>query len=365
MSIFKLLLVEDNDGDIKACRDTVARYKDEKEREVDLVECRDVKEALDKLDNSFDGAIIDLKLADKGDEGNYVSKKITELNFRIPIAILTGTPDAADTDFAYIGVFKKGEENAGYTNILDKFWDIHDTGLTRIMGGRGEIERALNQVFRKNLMPEIYRNRWTEYGRTDSARTEKALLRHALSHLFQLVNNDGERCFPEEVYLVPPLTDQIHTGSIVKEKSSNQWFVVLNPACDLVIREGGECNTDRILIIEIDLQTSLFPNHPATGLSRSQKNDLEKAFNNKKSAYYHWLPKTDFFNGGFLNFRKLTTMSKEEFNRKFEKPVVQISPFFTKDIIARFSAYYARQGQPDIDFERFISPLTTQTENPE
>jgi hypothetical protein len=137
----------------------------------------------------------------------------------------------------------------------------------------------------------------------------------------------------------------------------------MNPACDLVIRDNGECNTDRILIVEIDSQTSLFPGHPATGLSNSQKKNLEKAYRNNKSAYYHWLPRTDFFEGGFLNFRKLSSLSSEEFNERFEKPAVQISPSFVKDMVARFSAYYARQGQPDIDFEHFINPPTAQTGN--
>ncbi|HNY28678.1 MAG TPA: response regulator [Candidatus Sumerlaeota bacterium] len=286
-------------------------------------------------------------------------RRIAESHLRIPVAILTGTPDAADLDFAYIGVFKKGDPGSGYADLLDRFWGIHNTGLTRIMGGRGIIEETLSKVFRENLLPQ--KDKWVAYGQTDPSRTEKALLRHALSHLLQLLDDDGNRCFPEEVYLTPPLTDKIRTGSIVKEKRSEQRFVVMNPACDLIIRDNGECNTDRILMVEIDSQVSLFPGYPATGLSKSQKQDLEKAYRNKKSLYYHWLPKTDFFEGGFLNFRKLSSLSSEEFNERFEKPAIQISPSFVKDMVARFSAYYARQGQPDIDFVHFLDPPAVQT----
>lgn len=362
MSAFRLLIVEDDEQNLTACRATVARYKDEKQREVDLIECKSVKEAFEKLDTSFDGAIIDLRLADHGDEGTQVVSRIAELHFRIPVAILTGTPTAADEDFPYIGVFTKGEPGAGYAELLDRFWGIHNTGLTRIMGGRGKIEETLNKVFRENLLPQI--DKWVAYGETDSLRTEKALLRHALSHLLQLLDDDGDRCFPEEVYLNPPLTDKIRTGSVVKERGSAQRFVVMNPACDLVIRDNGECNTDRILIVEIDLQSELFSEYPVSGLSNNQKSILEKAFRNTKSAYYHWLPKTDFFEGGFLNFRKLISLSREEFTERFEKPTVQISPSFVKDMVARFSAYYARQGQPDIEFEHFINSPIVKTENP-
>lgn len=363
MTDFKLLLVEDDEQDLGLCRDCVNDFKKEKKCSIELVECKNIDEAFKKLDNSFDGAIIDLRLAGQGDEGTQVVRRIEESHFRIPVAILTGTPDAADPDFTYIGVFKKGDPGAGYTDLLNHFWGIYNTGLTRIMGGRGKIEETLDHVFRNNLVPEKYRKKWVEYGGKDSSRTEKALLRHALNHLLQLLDDDGDRSFPEEVYLTPPLTEKIRTGSVVKEKSSDQRFVVMNPACDLVIRDNGECNTDRILIVEIDSQTSLFPGHPATGLSNSQKKDLEKAYRNNKSAYYHWLPRTDFFEGGFLNFRKLSSLTSEEFNERFEKPAVQISPSFVKDMVARFSAYYARQGQPDIDFEHFINPPAVQTGN--
>ena len=37
MSAFRLLIVEDNDQDLTTCRDTVARYRDEKQREVEML----------------------------------------------------------------------------------------------------------------------------------------------------------------------------------------------------------------------------------------------------------------------------------------------------------------------------------------
>lgn len=353
MGVFRLLLVEDSEQDRNVCRDTVDRYRDENHREIELVVCSNVDEAFDKIDNSFDGAIIDLRLADQGDEGNQVLSRIKRSHLRIPVAVLTGTPDAADSEFAYIGVFKKGEPGAGYADLLDRFWGIYDTGLTRIMGGRGIIEETLSKVFQKNLLPQ--RDKWVRYGEVDPSKTEKALLRHTLNHLLQLLADDVDKNFPEEVYLSPPLTDNIRIGSIVQEKNSKQKFVVMSPACDLVIRTNGKFNTDRILIIEIDSQELRFPGYSSAALSNTQKKELENAYKNNK-LYYHWIPQTDFFEGGFLNFRKVLSLPLEEFNGRFEKPAIQISPSFVKDIVARFSAYYARQGQPEIDFEHFISP---------
>ena len=354
MNSFQLLIAEDEEQDLQSCRDAVKRYEHERKRKVTLLEHKDVESALSGLNNSIDGAIIDLKLEGEGYEGNEVIDKIKKMNLRIPIAILTGTPSAVEHEFAHIGIFTKGEKE--YADLLEDFWEIHDTGLTRIMGGRGLIEETLNKVFRNNLLPQ--RNEWIKYGSADSGRTEKALLRHTLNHLLQLLDDNQDLYYPEEVYLYPPLIEEIRTGSLVKRKKGIKWFVVMNPACDLVVRKGGSSNTDRILIVGVDSIKELFPWFPKENLNKGEKGELKTAFQNKKSTYYHWLPETDFFKGGFLNFRKLITLKIEKFQKEFETPKIQISPSFVKDIAARFSSYYARQGQPDIDFNKFINPRT-------
>ena len=146
------------------------------------------------------------------------------------------------------------------------------------------------------------------------------------------------------------MSDKITTGSIVK--TSDKSFIVLSPACDLVPRgENGVPNTDQILLVEIESVDKV--------LDGSQNKGKVSDLCSNKRTYYHWLPKTNFFEGGILNFRKLTTFHKEDFDKDFEKPTIQISPFFIKDIVSRFSSYYARQGQPDIDNKDFIDSYTS------
>lgn len=245
-----------------------------------------------------------------------------------------------------IEVFTKGETE--HYELLDRFWDIYNTGLTRIMGGRGLIEQRLSEVFLKNLQPQI--PTWVSYGVENSERTQNALLRYTLNHLLQLLEEEEQPCFPEEVYLYPPISGKITTGSIVT--ADNQWFVVLSPACDLVPRgKNSVLNTDYILLVEIESVKKVL------GGSKSKSKVTELCRNRRN--YYHWLPETDFFDGGILNFRKLTSPNKEDFDEKFGEPTIQISPFFVKDIVSRFSSYYARQGQPDIDSKDFIDRYTT------
>jgi CheY-like chemotaxis protein len=359
MSNLKLMIVDDDDTALDTCQSCVDDFKREREIVIELIKCKTLEDSLKQLDASFDGVIIDMKLTTQGsgDEGSTLINEINKTLLRIPVAVLTGTPDVVERKANYIGVYKKGEEGSGYSDLLNQFWDIYATGLTKIMGGRGSIEDCLGHVFNENLMPVQYRKKWIEYGKRDPMRTEKALFRHALSHLLQLLDEDDNSYFPEEVYLVPPVTANIKTGSIVINKENERSYIVITPACDLVVRSDGKRNTNRILVVEIDAQTIVFPDYPPIDLSKEQKKYLEKAYNNNLNYYYHWLPKTGFFEGGFINFRKLSTLEFEEFKTKFKEPLVQISPPFVKDMVARFSAYYARQGQPGIDFSGFIDPV--------
>ncbi len=50
----------------------------------------------------------------------------------------------------------------------------------------------------------------------------------------------------------------------------------------------------------------------------------------------------------------------DEFEEKFSKPTIRISMAFTKDIVSRFSSYYARQGQPVFDADTLILELQTE-----
>ena len=326
----KLLFVEDEDSDLTAFLESVEVYKEQHRREIEIVPRKTVKEAKDTLDGSFDGAIIDLTLNGQRDGGDQVIDRIIESLYRVPIAIFTGTP--IDRDEKHIEVFIKAE--AEHDEIIEWLCGYYDTGLTRIMGGRGKLEEVLFQVFTRNLVPQI--DKWISYGKADQGRTEKALLRHTLNHLSHRLDDDSENCFPEEFYLSPPLTDDIRTGVIMTREDGVSRFVVMSPACDLAIRDNGDFNTDRILVAEID---------DAGSISSSNRGNAIR----NRIGHYHWLPRTDFFEGGFLNFRKLSTSEPDDFGGIYEPASIQIAPSFLKDIVSRFSSYYARQGQPGID----------------
>lgn len=358
MNTMKILLVEDEEKQQEVFKSSVKVFNSKYGLNVEYEIADNALDALQKIDGSYDGAIIDLRLGNDEEAGNEIVRQLGDPFTRIPIIFVTGySTDSVVDHPSIIKTYSRGEEE--YESDLLLLHEIFNTGLTRIMGGRGIIEKTLSEVFLNNLLPQ--RETWISYGKENSERTEKALLRYALNHLLQLLEEDEERCFPEEVYLYPPLWTQITTGSIVKERTNGQQFVVLSPACDLVLRKNGDFKTDRILLVEIERENDIV-SKALEGMTkkRKKKDKLQAVFGNNHTVYYHWLPKTrtSFFDGGFLNFRKLQVLSKDEFSERFGKPLIQISPPFVKDIVARFSSFYARQGQPDVENQDSITRYT-------
>ena len=345
MSKFKLLIVEDDEEELDTCRTTVKRYEKEKGREIELVESNTLEDAQIKINNSFDGVIIDLKLGPAGDEGNRVIQEIYDKN-RIPVAILTGTPGNADSKFKdIIKVYKKGEN--GLDEIFDDLIQIYDTGLTKIFGGRGHIENTMNEIFWKNILPQL--NSWKSHVE-QGEKTEKALLRFTINHLLELLNDDTDICYPEEMYITPVISENIRTGSVVVNNIEQKKYIVMSPACDLVCHNGN-FNTDRILLCEIEDYNSV-KDQALDGIRKTDKKQrkLKQLLKNNFTDYHHWLPLTSAFSGGFINFRWIIALDKTDFKAAFDSPQVQVSSHFIKDVVSRFSSYYARQGQPDFDF---------------
>ena len=238
----KLLLVEDNEQDQKLCRNAVNDFNSENpEANISLEICCCVNEAESKLkDVCFDGIIIDMKLSsERADEGNQVIQELKKKLSRIPVVIMTGTPDVAEReDFPLVSIYRKGEVE--YLELIKEFWHIYRTGLTKIMGGRGTIEEKLTTIFTNNLLPILKnnlstQNSWIGYAKTDSDRTEKALLRYALNHLIHQLDNDISRCYPEEMYIYPPMNSRINTGSILK-LNNVIWLNVLMVAVKQISR---------------------------------------------------------------------------------------------------------------------------------
>lgn len=354
IEMYKFLLIEDSVSDARAFQDTVNRLNmeaDEERYQLDIAETYD--SGMNKVSAQLNGIIVDIKL-DGEHNGNDIVHEIFE-KFRVPVAIFTGTPDTEQTDESPIKVYKKGE--ASHEEILNDLSAVSDTGLFNILGGTGIIEKIMTQIFWKNLYPQI--NLWKRK-KEQGTETEKVLLRYVISHIQELIDDEIPAYVTEEMYISPPINEDIKTGSIIKSKNDGSYCIVLSPPCDLAIHKG-KMKTDSILICEIEPQekvNSVIVDEVKKEAKKVQK--IASALNNNYTPYYHWLPQNTLFAGGYINFRKVITYSQTELLEKFQCSVLKVQESFVKSILCRFSTYYARQGQPDFNFDEEAAIIVKQ-----
>jgi hypothetical protein len=152
---------------------------------------------------------------------------------------------------------------------------------------------------------------------------------------------------------IPSIKTKPFTGDILQSAENKKLFLIVTPACDLVHKKPDQ----QVAIAEIeDLDMEAIK----IAKSKMKSQDADKRelgqsiilglIKNTNSAKYHFLPPTCGLPGGFINFQKILCVNYDDIAKKYNK-IASVSERFTKDIISHFSLYYARQGQPDLDFE--------------
>lgn len=373
MEKMNILLVEDQPTEIESCKSAASLFGMEHGCEIVITSCKSVEEvkaiwkeyAQNSWDETkkdfFDGAIIDLKLGNEQQSvslgGNEVTSKMEQLVPRMPLIIRTGTPLARDSKLKHVRCLCRDTDEATFANLFDWFLNIRKTGLMKIMSGNGEIERNMNIIFQTVLMPQV--SAWIEHTQHDPPQNvERALLRYGMNHLVTLLDQEIECYYPEEFYFLSTAEgkkEAIQSGMILRS-TENQLYVVMNPACDLVIRGENGFKATHILLAQIDS----FPENIMEMKDKNKKDKFEKLCKNPNNISY-CLPATQFFKGGIINFGILTSISKGEFKEKWESLTIlcRISTPFLKDMFARFGSCYGRQGQPEISVEAFLRHYKT------
>lgn len=356
MDNLQLLIVEDEEKQRKMYSDQINFYNKSSEIKIDFSLIDDLNSGLEEINKKFfDAAIIDLKLSKSEDmpEGNIIIKQIQE-NKRFPVIVISGFIEDLDDRIIENALLKKYDRaNCDIQNILKDIVSVYNTGITKILGGKGEIEKYLNEIFWKHISGNFE----SYYDIEDS---EKVLLRQISYHLSEYLDNTPEKYNSFEMYIIPPIKSEICTGDILQK--SDQFYIVLNPSCDLVIRSYEnnipKRNSDRLLISKINRLKDLneFSSFVFdTSLGKDKKEIIKKYISNSKRERYHFLPSNKIFSDMIIDFQSLENISFEEV-KTYERIAAITGPFI-KDIVARFSQYYSRQGQPDFDVDRILNSI--------
>lgn len=342
MNVLKIAIVEDELEAISTFERSCKVYaRKNEDLQIELVKCTNIAEFKSKLEDviNCDGIVIDMKLSsvDAEESGVTIIDFFSENKIIIPTVILTGTEDIALDNHPLIDIKIKGKIEI--SEILENFIQIKNTGIIDIIGGKGVIKNYLYNVFHKNINKQ--KDSWFNHAKNDSERTRNALLRHTINHLNQYIDEENNEYFLQEMYIYPPIAQKIKPGSILNNLNDNKDYIVLTPACDLA-QEKAHC----ILLCEIISPKKLIATKiKGEGKSKARQS-LLKTFTTNANPNFHFLPPMFDFLGGFVDFASVISVSPQECKEKYSNTKIQISNSFISDIVARFSIYYSRQGQP-------------------
>lgn len=355
-----ILIVEDN-GDLyesysDACEDlNNNEIRFELHREVTA---EGAKMAL--LSNNFDGAIIDLNLDEEPvgtASGNFVLQEILGQH-RFPVLVVSGNLGNLDEDIrqessSFLKFYNRDEKPD--VELFQELLSIYETGITNILGGRGEIEKRIGEVFWKHLAEDF--SVWS----SDSDNSEKTLLRYTLSHLSEYLDiPDGEHQFyhEAELYIKPPIREHIATGDIIEINEEN--FIVLSPACDIAVRnvENNIPSINAKTIVLVPLIQILRADFLAHGIILEADNGskrekaLDEIIKGKREKYF-FLPEYGSLPATVADFQNIESCTMAEYTDGLRKATV--AGVFLKEIQSRFSSYLARPGQPDLNKRQLLS----------
>lgn len=350
----RILVVEDKPDNISSYKEAIATLVSEGV-DVECIYESDLVGALESIDKQkFDGAIIDLKLSqtDYDTEGNNVIKKI--VNYRtFPVFVYSahiGDLDDSIEQSFFFQVFDK--TSILFSEIVKKNLEIFNTGITEILGRDGEIEKNLIEIFWKHS-PKPFGKLMTK------GINKQKLMRFIVGHLYEYLTVDDTNAFdsymPEEVYIAPPIKTTIFTGSIIKSVSGNDVenkYIVLTPACDL-----DNSTANQLVLASIDsfsdhkdmTEIKTLSSGSQTKKDKAQSS-LNQVVNNNFKQKLYFLPNSENFDGGFINFQNLKIVEYPGTVSSDFVVIATVNNYFLKDIISKFTSYYSRQGAPCLKY---------------
>lgn len=368
MNEIKLLILDDDREVIKSFEDTVKRINrdDENNLNYKVYTANTLEEAIEIIKYyKLDTAIIDLNLNNGAQndpynsDGNQAIKELMQ-NFRMPIFVVSGELTKLDESLQHneLIIQKNRDEFAKENGLETIIPPLFLSKSIHYFARDGFLEHKINTFYWEHLSQTI--DSWRKVEEEHPAEIEKILSRHTLSCLNEDLYVDGnigsfDKYHPGEMYIIPPIKQHYHTGDIIEKDGTK--YIIINPACDIV----NEGKMEYYILVKI---------YPAVEISKikykpekKQESYIqENLANSNKLDRYHFLPKFDIIDDNYvIDFQYIQIvdigtdkktdyteyLKEREKNIREYKKIASVSSPFLKDIVARFSAYYARQGQPN------------------
>lgn len=370
-----VLLLEDD----KKIIEPFVVYFTEKKLDAELIVSENLAAYVQNFEEHRDNVkclVMDLNNQD-GDSDTSIAETISQIrnhyeNNRIPIFVHSGNL-AHFTELDEKGtVIKKEKNRKSIEEIVDSIELMLNCGFLNIFSINGtldqkimtEIHSAFINQFKHNEIENIIKS--IQNGNPQegdiSARTKEVFERIAIRSIYQnLINNDLE----EKSVIVNTIEHYyrrtntakhfFYTGDIFEDQDQKMYFVA-TPRCNV-----SNKNYDQILLCEVneisaDQNTSFQSpkvENKATGETKGGKqlrtsitDDVTNAFVGER---FRFLPPSPQFKGGFVDYKKIVTVSEEELGQY--TLVISLVDDLTNDVVRKLAGYLLRGGISDTAYE--------------
>jgi len=320
------------------------------------------------LDLYKDGANVDETA------GLKVLEAIRKIAF-VPVIFYTGHAHKIQNLISeVVGVVSKGD---GFDNLKAEIQRIVDSKIALL---KGQVYTHLRESLRQYFWETVHdEKKFFEPIKNDVSLGYLLLRRFANSlskeNIKQILGDDKiktDKAHPMEFYIFPinqDSTKEEYLAGEILEKDEN-FYTVLTPDCDLVLRANGSRKADKILLAVTKKFKSLSDYIKYEELKNKQgKNDKEnqqllnlagklKTWMSNRGGEqdrFFFLPSTPFIENMIIDFQDKVMVEYSDL--KAYRRVAKLDLPYAQSMISSFIRYYNRIGFPDIDADYVMNNL--------
>jgi CheY-like chemotaxis protein len=298
--------------------------------------------------------------AGEAEAGERVFEQILARRF-VPIVVYTALTGSLSPDISaspFVRVVRKGVKGA--EELKAALGELLSTRLP-------EVHRLLmshaEQVQREYLLGFV-KDHWKEHFRGEERLTHvvHALARRLAGSLtgealnlslkeLRLPTLEDRATEPAHVYVRPPIRVGLSFGDLYLD-DKQEWWAVVTPSCDLVVRDGSNPKCERPLLAACIRWDSKKEVEARIGGTAKDRQTRVLTNNHER---FHFLPAALGLPDLVIDFQDLRTVDWKWFESATGQATVD-SPF-AEEIQSRMARFLGRIGTPDLDRDYLASKI--------
>ena len=293
------------------------------------------------------------------DKGSAIYDSIRSSIF-VPIIFYSANPaSVAHLRSQVLGVANKLDDIESLLSEIERLTK-HNLPLLK-----GKVHAFIEDEFKKYFWGTIHPKNNIFKPEADDLSLGYMLLRNmadtlSRDNIRQLLEDDTikeDKVHPMEFYIYPTdTTTEYQTGEIIKNKETDEIFVILTPSCDFIKRGTSERKVDHILLLKTILLTETKEYKRYNKDKDKYTESLKQFINSSKGDRYFFLPQTPFIENRVIDFQNKEIVSYEQLCANFER-IAKLDNPYAQSMSATYTRYYNRIGFPDIDCDYILGLL--------